>query len=164
MVKEAANVALQFNKARETGIIDLKGCGLMEIPQALFFFVKEVEVTEIDISDNQLKRVPLKLIKAFPKMIKLSIANNCLEDLPDFSLYNLSHLKRVDFSNNKITKFPIGLPSSVEYINFSNNSLFYLNENEIQSIKNCKGDVNLENNKFNEDIKVMLLEKYKLSL
>jgi len=164
MVREAANVALQFNKARETGIIDLKGCGLKEIPQALFFFVKEVEVTEVDISDNQLKRIPLKLIKAFPKIKMLNVANNCLEDLPDFSLYNLSHLESIDFSNNNITEYPNGLPNSIKYIDFSNNSISTLTDAEILSIKNCNGEVNLKNNKFTEHIKTMLLEKYKLNI
>lgn len=151
MVQEAALVAQKLSSARDSGIVDLKGCGLMEIPQALFFFVKNVTVKEVDVSENQLKKLSIKLIKSFPELERLNCSNNLLEELPNLENCETGCLKTVDASCNKLSKIPLGLPPSLESLDLSKNCINTITENDLQFIKDFSGSLKLSENSLDAD-------------
>nr|XP_009862508.1 protein phosphatase 1 regulatory subunit SDS22 homolog [Ciona intestinalis] len=137
MAEEAAAVASRCQEAQETGVLNLSACGLMEVPTtALYLFLKDVEVTKIDLSDNQLKRIPPKLLSTFPKVQTLIVKNNLLTSLPK-QLVDLQCLTKIDISMNKLTAIPT-LPSSSVYVDLSKNEITEIGEEEIEIISNSK--------------------------
>ncbi|XP_009862508.2 podocan-like [Ciona intestinalis] len=137
MAEEAAAVASRCQEAQETGVLNLSGCALVEVPTtALYLFLKDVEVTKIDLSDNQLKRIPPKLLSTFSKVQTLIVKNNMLASLPK-QLVDLHCLTKIDISMNKLTAIP-ALPSSAVYVDLSKNAITEIREEEIEIISNSR--------------------------
>ncbi|CAK8698056.1 unnamed protein product [Clavelina lepadiformis] len=157
MAQEAALVAKRCQEAKETGIVNLSNCGLKDIPQALYFFVKNTDVTKLDISNNQLTRVPAKILKAFPLLVEFKCANNAdISSLPEgFSA--LEHLSHVDLSQNRFTKLPF-VGSSMKNLDLSGNMIQTVTQEEIENVFNLES-IKLNNNPLENQSKY-LLQKY----
>ena len=63
MAEESALVAKRCQEAKETLKLSLEGCGLRKFPDAVFFLLGDVQLTSVNLSGNQLKRLPSKLEK-----------------------------------------------------------------------------------------------------
>ena len=65
MAEESALVARRCQEAKETRRLALNGCGLRKFPDAVFFLLKDVPLESVNLSSNQLKRIPTKLPEKF---------------------------------------------------------------------------------------------------
>lgn len=61
MAEESALIAKRCQEARETRKLSLEGCGLRKFPDAVFFLMKGVQLESVNLSGNQLKKIPSKL-------------------------------------------------------------------------------------------------------
>ena len=150
MVKEAALVAQRCMEAQETGFVNLSNCGLMSVPDALYLFLKNSAVHKIDLSNNQLKRIPSKLASAFPDVKELNVSNNSeLSGIPnEFLMCPL--LSVVDISGNKFTKLPLLSNQSLKVLNISDNLLETISEADVDAVKHIE-TINVEKNKLSEE-------------
>lgn len=86
--------------------LDLRNMGIATFPSWLF---KLTNVTELDLSCNQLKKLPDN-IGSFSSLRWLDLHSNKLESLPD-SIGNLVRLTHLNLCNNRLTS--ANLPSTV---------------------------------------------------
>jgi len=149
-MREAALVAQRLAEVRESETVDLQECGLMDIPMAMFIFTKGVNVKEVNVSQNQLKKLPLKLIKSFTTLTILNCSNNKLKQLPNMEDCELKALKAVNLSCNQLSNVPIQLPLSLDLLDLSENSISTLSDEEISFMKVFPGKIILTGNALDE--------------
>ena len=92
------------------------------------------EITTLDLSHQQLKEIPIELLK-FQKLEKLFLHDNQLQELPDF-LFQLPQLKQLDLSHNHIAEVPTSISNLITL-----RSLFLL-VNELSTLPNETGLLN----------------------
>ena len=61
MAEESARVSQRCQEAKATRQLMLDGCDLRKFPDAIFFFVKDVDLQTTSLANNQLKKIPAKL-------------------------------------------------------------------------------------------------------
>ena len=61
MAEESARVAQRCEEAKSTSELLLCECGLRKFPDAVFFLMKGTELDKVDLSHNQLQKIPAKL-------------------------------------------------------------------------------------------------------
>ena len=66
---------MRCQEARETRRLSLNGCGLRKFPDAAFFLMRDVQLESVNLSGNQLKRIPAKLAEKFTTITCTSIAS-----------------------------------------------------------------------------------------
>ena len=157
MAREAAIVAQRCMDAQETGVVNLSNCGLMSVPDALYLFLKNSSVTKVDLSHNQLKKIPAKLANAFSQIKELNASNNSeISSLPDEFSY-CQNLSIINLSGNKFMQLPsiINTFQSLQVLDFSGNLLENLSDSEINFLSSINS-VNLMQNKFTDDLKSRL--------
>ena len=60
MAAESARVAQRCEEAKHTCQLNLKDCDLRKIPDAIYLFMKGVELQSVCLAHNDLKLVPTK--------------------------------------------------------------------------------------------------------
>lgn len=100
-----AKVARRLQEAKETGKLDLSSCDLTQVPDAVYFMMKNVAVETCDLSNNLIKRIPSKFTTKFPSLTELDLRANRLTSLPD-ECRSLEELKVLDLSQNKFEGLP----------------------------------------------------------
>ncbi len=58
--EEAARVSQRCEEAKSSKELLLSDCGLWKFPDAVFFLLKDVEFTKVDLHHNQLQKIPAK--------------------------------------------------------------------------------------------------------
>ena len=71
--KEAAEVARRCEDAKVSKELLLDRCGLRKFPDAIFFLLKHIGIAKVDLSRNELVRIPSKF-----GMVFSSVAGNFL--------------------------------------------------------------------------------------
>ena len=61
MAEEAARVAQRCTDAQSTGELMLNECGLRKFPDAVFLFLRGVEVQRVSLANNQFPKIPAKV-------------------------------------------------------------------------------------------------------
>ncbi|XP_056903364.1 leucine-rich repeat-containing protein 18 [Takifugu flavidus] len=89
--------------------LDLRNMGITNFPSWLF---KLTSVTELDLSCNQLKKLPDN-IGSFLSLRRLDLHSNKLESLPE-SIGSLVRLTHLNLCNNRLTS--ASFPSSVGFL------------------------------------------------
>lgn len=89
--------------------LDLRNVGITTFPSSLF---KLTNVTELDLSCNQLKKLPDN-IGSFSSLTWLDLHSNKLESVPH-SIGNLVRLTHLNLCNNRLTS--ASLPSTIGYL------------------------------------------------
>lgn len=65
MAEEAARIALRCEEGKSLKDLLLDHCGLRKFPDAVFFLMKGFDLTKVNLSHNQLKKIPTKLGSKF---------------------------------------------------------------------------------------------------
>ncbi|AWL08821.1 Protein flightless-1 like protein [Aquirufa nivalisilvae] len=89
--------------------LDLKNCGLSEIPEIIFENCPDLVIIDLSNDDfsetkNQITKIP-KSIKKLKKLTRLNLSNNLISEISE-DLSELSNLVYLNLSNNKITHLP----------------------------------------------------------
>ena len=66
MAAESARVALRCEEAKQSGKLDLSGCGLRKFPDSVFFLVRDTPLHALSLANNDLTRIPAKLATKMP--------------------------------------------------------------------------------------------------
>ncbi|XP_052762950.1 leucine-rich repeat-containing protein 20-like [Mya arenaria] len=140
MAAEVARVARRVEEAKETKHLDLSNCELRMIPDAIYFMLKDVELTTCDLSKNSLKKIPPKFCTKFPSITGIDIQQNLIVSLPD-EMKELTELTRLDVSNNKLETFPEQICDcpKLQLVSLRENRMSDLNITKVQSMPALKG-------------------------
>ena len=65
MAEEVSRVARRCEEAKQSLVLDLSHCELMSLPEAVFFILKNVELREVNLSHNNLKKLHKKFSNRF---------------------------------------------------------------------------------------------------
>lgn len=91
------------------GVLNLRNCGLKEIPKVIFRECPDLVTIDLgndDYSDNknEITEIPPE-IKSLKKLVKLNLANNQIKEIKE-DLCELSKLSYLDLTGNRITHLP----------------------------------------------------------
>ncbi|KAK3762803.1 hypothetical protein RRG08_040498 [Elysia crispata] len=109
-------------------------------------------LTELYMTKNLIRKFPLHLQKAFPRLTKLDISSNNISSLPDKS-WHMAELRYLDFSHNAIRGVPdpfLSECNKLETLIAVNNGLDVLPSESVASILTRLSTVKLSNNKISE--------------
>ncbi|CAK6961815.1 leucine-rich alpha-2-glycoprotein-like [Scomber scombrus] len=98
-------------------------------------------LTWLDLSGNQLKRIPPVLLRKMPHLESLDLSNNRLEKISANSLDLLTKLERLNLHNNKLETLDASLLESTRnltYLFLSRNQLNKLPQNLFQELTQLK--------------------------
>lgn len=108
--EQKINTAIKNVTQFEWGVVDLRNCGLDEIPRILYNYpdIVRIDVGNSDFADetmrNKIKEIPDE-IKNLKNLVFLNLENNEVESIsPEIS--ELSRLKTLNLYNNKLKEIP----------------------------------------------------------
>ncbi|KAI1699035.1 leucine rich repeat domain-containing protein [Ditylenchus destructor] len=93
--------------AKTTGYLDLSGCELMYIADAIYLVLKDYQenIDKCSLKNNKLKKFPKKLIERFPNMAVLNVEGNQINEVPE-EIGQWSGLKGINLAKNNLSEFP----------------------------------------------------------
>jgi len=98
-------VVKQCENAKETLKLDLSQCSLTQIPDAVFYLMRDTALTACDLSSNVIRKIPPKLSIKFNLLTDLNLSKNEIYKLPD-EFVDLTELQRLDISHNYLLNLP----------------------------------------------------------
>merc|ERR1711902_472083 len=125
------------------GIMDLSGCQLIQVPDAIYFMMKDTQLTACNLSSNVITKIPPKFPNNFNFITELNLSHNRMSTLPE------------DISNNSFVNLPnclFNLPKIIKIIARKN----FIAEVDIDLLTTCDGSstletLNLEENPLSRD-------------
>ncbi|XP_069124029.1 leucine-rich repeat-containing protein 20-like [Argopecten irradians] len=158
MATEAALVANRLQEAKETKRIDLTSCGLMEVPEAIYIFLKHTPVESCTFSKNVLKRIPPRFPMAFKTILELDISENKLSELPE-EMNELTALTTLDISRNQFTHVPnvVYQYSNLQRLKLDHNQLTDIDVESLEQMSSLQ-QVDLRSNPLSAEVMCRLLE------
>merc|ERR1739846_271524 len=125
------------------GIMDLSGCQLIQVPDAIYFMMKDTQLTACNLSSNVITKIPPKFPNNFNFITELNLSHNRMSTLPE------------EISNNSFVNLPnclFNLPKIIKIIARKN----FIAEVDIDLLTTCDGSstletLNLEENPLSRD-------------
>ncbi|OWF52092.1 leucine-rich repeat-containing protein 20-like [Mizuhopecten yessoensis] len=102
---EVAEISRRLQTAKENGALDLSGCGLMKVPDAVYMVLRGTTIQTCNLSQNQLQKVPPKLPVNLNQLQELNLSKNSISELPE-KMAGMSELKVLDLSMNRLSVVP----------------------------------------------------------
>merc|ERR1739837_16384 len=132
------------------GIMDLSGCQLIQVPDAIYFMMKDTQLTACNLSSNVITKIPPN----FNFITELNLSHNRMSTLPE-EISKCTQLETVDISNNSFVNLPnclFNLPKIIKIIARKN----FIAEVDIDLLTTCDGSstletLNLEENPLSRD-------------
>ena len=91
--------------AKESKILNLNSCSLIQVPNAVYFILKATDISICNLSDNLITKISPELVTCFSHITTLNLSSNRLSSLPN-ELIHCTHLQSVDISSNSFVVFP----------------------------------------------------------
>ncbi|CAJ0608636.1 unnamed protein product [Cylicocyclus nassatus] len=115
-----STVQRHIENAKKSRILQLKGCGLKAMPQALNELYEVIR--NLELSQNKIKELPPD-IGSFRTLKQLHLSENVLTELPD-EIGSLSNLEILNVQSNKLTAVPDSIVgcTSLKTLNLSANN------------------------------------------
>ncbi|XP_014471174.1 PREDICTED: leucine-rich repeat protein soc-2 isoform X2 [Dinoponera quadriceps] len=105
MAHAVTRVVLRCEEAQETENLDLSECQLMQIPDAVYHLMRHTELKRCDLSGNVITKIPAKFAVKFSLITELNLSHNQMSKLPE-ELAELQALERLDISHNTFIALP----------------------------------------------------------
>ncbi|XP_063633384.1 leucine-rich repeat-containing protein 57 isoform X2 [Cydia splendana] len=105
MALAVTRVVLRCEDAQESQALDLSECQLMQVPDAVYHLMRHTELKSCDLSGNVITKIPPKFAVKFSLITDLNLSNNQMARLPD-ELCTLACLERLDISHNSFVALP----------------------------------------------------------
>eukprot|EP01147_Barroeca_monosierra_P004116 gene4116-51_t len=140
MAAEVARVSQRLELAKEGTQLDLSGCELTSIPQAIFLVLRQNirNITTVDLSKNHLSKISTN-IQRFTAITELNLSNNAISQW-DF-LEIVPTVTHLILDNCGITGIPSQLAHLQHLQHLSHDSLvhepylkFSMNQNDISRV------------------------------
>lgn len=93
------------NNAQENCNLDLSECQLMQVPDAVYHLMRHTALTTCNLSGNVITKLPPKFAVKFSLITELNVSHNQMSKLPD-ELSELAELQRLDISHNAFISLP----------------------------------------------------------
>ncbi|XP_059078938.1 leucine-rich repeat-containing protein 18-like isoform X3 [Tigriopus californicus] len=103
--KGVIRVVHRVEEARESCKLDLSNCQLMQVPDAVYYMLRNTPLIECNLAFNVISKIPPKLPAKFSFIKKLNLSHNRLSALPD-EIRELTQLEMVDISSNSFLSLP----------------------------------------------------------
>lgn len=116
--KGVIRVVHRVDDARENNSLDLSDCQLMQVPDAVYYMMRNTTLVTCNLSSNVLTRIPPKFPTKFSLITELNISHNRLSTLPD-TISECSQLEKLDISHNSFISIPQSLLSLPALINLN---------------------------------------------
>ncbi|KAL6441231.1 hypothetical protein ACFW04_003481 [Cataglyphis niger] len=105
MANAVTRVILRCEEAQENENLDLSECQLMQIPDAVYHLMRHTELKTCDLSGNVITKIPAKFAVKFSLITELNLSHNQMSKLPE-ELAELQALERLDISHNTFIALP----------------------------------------------------------
>ncbi|RUS90115.1 hypothetical protein EGW08_002157 [Elysia chlorotica] len=156
--KEVAEVVNRCDDAKETHNLDLSGCNLTQIPEAVFLLMRSTTLLTCNLSQNLMKRIPSKLPSKFSSLKELNLATNHLSNLPE-ELRHLEDLTRLDISHNHFKELPqvVFRIDSLKILSAEENEIVEVDIQRLRALPSIS-EVNLQGNPLASETHSQLVE------
>merc|ERR1712099_168822 len=138
------------------GIMDLSGCQLIQVPDAIYFMMKDTQLTACNLSSNVITKIPPKFPTNFNFITDLNLSHNRMSSLPE-EISQCTQLESVDVSYNTFISLPnclFNLPKIIQ-INAKKNFIADV-EVELITTRGSLESLNLEENPLTRDCQAKL--------
>jgi len=153
MAKHVAMVVAKVNEAQENGgNLDLSECQLMQVPDAVYFMMRNTSLLACNLSSNVISKIPPKFPTKFSLITELNLSHNRISSLPE-EISECSQLERVDISHNSFLSLPpclLGLPA-IASLNARKNFVAEVDVELIEGASNTLEEIDLEENPLTRD-------------
>ena len=128
-------------------VLDLSNKGLTKVTSDVY---SKTSTTDLILSNNSIRTLPSEMGK-MTNVVIFRIDHNVLDGSLIGEIRQMSKLKQLDVSNNKMTGMPaeIGQLSNLETLNYSYNNIDGL-PNELANLKNNLKEFNLTGNPLSQ--------------
>jgi len=150
--KGVVKVVHRCDDAKENNVLDLSGCQLMQMPDAVFHLMRNTSLVTCNLSNNVITKIPPKLPLNFSLITELNLSGNRMSSLPQ-EMTNCTQLQEVDISSNSFVSLPpvlLQLPALCT-INASTNFIADVDVDMLESSCSLES-VNLEENPLTSEI------------
>jgi len=149
--KGVIRIVRRVDDAKESNNLDLSNCQLFQIPDAMYFMMRDTPLKSVNLSSNVLNKIPSKFPNSFNSITDLNLSYNKMSALPD-EVSKCSLLETVDISHNSFISLPsclLNLPKILK-INAKKN---FIADIEVELIRTCETleDLDLEENPLSRD-------------
>merc|ERR1712079_232600 len=114
-------VVNKVDEAKESGVLDLSQCSLIQVPEAVYFILRAAEIQKCNLSNNLITKIT-----------------------PQFGGSCFLQLTSLDVSTNRLSTLPLELEAITD-INAKSNFIAEVNDEDLESNETLEV-VNLENN------------------
>ncbi|XP_048760986.1 leucine-rich repeat-containing protein 20-like [Ostrea edulis] len=156
MASGTALVARRLRDAQETRYLDLSGCDLSKVPDAIYVMLKSVPINKCTMAHNMLTKIPSKFPSNFTKLTELDLSKNRLNQFPP-DMHVMQDIRVLNLSNNALESVPLfvySLPNLQELF-LQNNCIMDVEVSRLEDIESLS-HVNLQNNPISDDLKSQL--------
>lgn len=139
------------------GSLDLSDCQLMQVPDAVYYMMRNTSLLACNLSSNVITKIPPKFPAKFSLITELNLSHNRLSTLPA-EISEFSQLEKVDISHNSFISIPQGLISLPALINLNarKNFIADIDVEVLLSSTSTLESLNLEENPLNRDCQEVL--------
>ena len=140
-------VVNKVDEAKESGVLDLSQCSLIQVPEAVYFILRAAEIQKCNLSNNLITKItPQFGGSCFLQLTSLDVSTNRLSTLPR-ELAACTRLASVDISTNNFVEIPSVLleMQSITHINAKSNFIAEVNDEDLENSGSLE-EVNLEDN------------------
>lgn len=103
--KGIIRVVSRCEDAKENNTLDLSQCSLIQVPDAVYHLMRNTQLKSCDLSGNVITKISPKFTMKFNLITELNLSQNQLAKLPD-ELVNLNYLETLDISCNSFLTLP----------------------------------------------------------
>jgi Leucine-rich repeat (LRR) protein len=151
--KGVIRVVHRVDDARENNTLDLSDCQLMQVPDAVYYMMRNTTLVSCNLSSNVITKIPPKFPAKFSLITELNLSHNRLSTLPD-EISECTQLEKVDISHNSFISIPQALFSlpALTKLNARKNFIADIDvEVLLNNTSSTLENVNLEDNPLNRD-------------
>lgn len=98
-------VVSRCEEAQDNCNLDLSECQLMQVPDAVYHLMRHTELKRCDLSGNVITKIPPKFAVKFSLITELNLSHNQMSKLPE-ELSELQALERLNISHNTFIALP----------------------------------------------------------
>jgi len=150
--KGVIRVVHRVDDAKENNNLDLSECQLMQVPDAVYFMMRNTSLLACNLSSNTISKIPPKFPTKFSLITELNLSHNRISNLPE-EISECSQLENVDISHNSFLSLPaclLSLPSIVS-VNARKNFVADVEAELIEGASNTLEVIDLQDNPLSRD-------------
>jgi len=150
--KGVIRVVHRVDDAKENNNLDLSECQLMQVPDAVYFMMRNTSLLACNLSSNVISKIPPKFPTKFSLITELNLSHNRISNLPE-EISECSQLENVDISHNSFLSLPpclLSLPAIVS-LNARKNFVADVEAELIEGASNTLEVIDLQDNPLTRD-------------